>query len=263
MEDRAVIVTGGGSGIGRAVALLCAERGARVAVLDLRNDEAEHTAEEALRRGARRAISVQCDVGIESEVESALVRCRHELGGPSGIFANAGVELNGPAHEMTYETWNRVITTNLTGIFLTCKYALRAMVENGEGGAIVCTSSPAAFVGFAGGGNGPYAASKGGVSALVRALALDYAPYGVRINAVVPGATDTPMMWAGFPAAEREAARRGVEEKAKNEIPLGRLARPEEPARAVLWLLSDESSYVTGSHLVCDGGILAKGPNTF
>ena len=104
---------------------------------------------------------------------------------------------------------------------------------------------------------------KGGVSALVRTLALDYAPYGIRVNAVVPGATDTPMMWAGFPAAEREAARRDVEQKAKNEIPLGRLARPEEPARAVLWLLSDESSYVTGSHLVCDGGILAKGPNTF
>jgi NAD(P)-dependent dehydrogenase (short-subunit alcohol dehydrogenase family) len=101
------------------------------------------------------------------------------------------------------------------------------------------------------------------VSALVRTLALDYAPYGIRVNAVVPGATDTPMMWAGFAAAEREAARRDVEQKAKNEIPLGRLARPEEPARAVLWLLSDESSYVTGSHLVCDGGILAKGPNTF
>ena len=263
MEDRAVVITGGGSGIGQAVALLCAEREARVAVLDLRNDEAEHTAEESLRRGAKRAIGLQCDVGIESEVESALARCRQELGGLSRIFANAGVELNGSTHEMPYETWNRVMTTNLTGVFLTCKHSLRAMVEDGEGGAIVCTSSPAAFVGFAGGGNGPYAASKGGVSALVRTLALDYAPYDIRVNAVVPGATDTPMMWAGFPAAEREAARRDVEQKAKNEIPLGRLARPEEPAQAVLWLLSDESSYVTGSHLVCDGGILAKSPNTF
>jgi NAD(P)-dependent dehydrogenase (short-subunit alcohol dehydrogenase family) len=131
------------------------------------------------------------------------------------------------------------------------------------GGSVVCTSSPAAFVGFAGGGNGAYAASKGGISALVRALALDYAPHGIRVNALVPGATDTAIMWAGYPEKEREAVRRDVEERAKGEIPLGRLARPEEPAHAVLWLLSDESSYVTGSHLVCDGGILAKSPNTF
>lgn len=203
-------------------------------------------------------------MGSEGEVERAFGRCEEELGVPHGVFANAGIEMNGPEHELPYGTWERVISTNLGGVFLTCKHALKSMLDAGaSGGSVVCTSSPAAFVGFAGGGNGAYAASKGGVSAFVRALALDYAPHGIRVNAVVPGATDTAMMWAGFQEAEREAARREIEEKAKSEIPLGRLAQPEEPARAVLWLLSNESSYVTGSHLVCDGGLMAKSPNTF
>lgn len=244
--------------------LLCAERGAKVAVLDIDEGGACLVAEEARNRGASAVVGLRCDVGSEGEIERAFGRCEEELGAPRGVFANAGIEMSGPEHEMPYETWERVISTNLGGVFLTCKHALKSMLGAGvSGGSVVCTSSPAAFVGFAGGGNGAYAASKGGVSAFVRALALDYAPHGIRVNAVVPGATDTAMMWAGVPEAEREATRQEVEEKARNEIPLGRLARPEEPARAVLWLLSDESSYVTGSHLVCDGGLMAKSPNTF
>lgn len=263
MKDRVVVVTGGGSGVGRAVALLCAEQGGKVAVLDFYGRRANLVAKEAKKRGAPVAVSLGCDVGVEEEIERAFEWCGGELGVPYGVFANAGVEMSGMEHELPYETWRRVLITNLDGVFLTCKHALKHMLETGAGGSIVCTSSPAAFVGFAGGGNGAYAASKGGVSALVRALALDYAPYGIRVNAVVPGATDTPMMWAGYPQEERETAQQDIEEKAKEEIPLGRLARPEEPARAVLWLLSDEASYVTGSHLICDGGIMAKSPNTF
>lgn len=250
--------------MGRAVALMCAERGARVAVLDIDGERANLVAQESEERGATGAVGLRCNVGVEEEVEEAVGRCESELGVLRGVFANAGIEINGLGHELAYETWRKVLTTNLDGVFLTCKHALRAMLDaGGAGGSVVCTSSPAAFVGFSGGGNGAYAASKGGISALVRTLALDYAPHGIRVNAVVPGATDTAIMWAGYPEEEREAARRDVEEKAKGEIPLGRLARPEEPARAVLWLLSNESSYVTGSHLVCDGGILAKSPNTF
>jgi NAD(P)-dependent dehydrogenase (short-subunit alcohol dehydrogenase family) len=243
---------------------LCAERGAKVAVLDLDERGARSAARQAEEHGAPAAVGLRCDVGAEEEVERAFGRCEAELGVPRGVFANAGIEINGAEHELPYGTWQRVISTNLGGVFLTCKRALKGMLDAGvSDGSLVCTSSPAAFVGFAGGGNGAYAASKGGVSAFVRALALDYAPHGIRVNAVVPGATDTAMMWAGFPEVEREAARREVEEKAATDIPLGRLARPEEPARAVLWLLSDESSYVTGSHLVCDGGLMAKSPNTF
>lgn len=264
MEDKVVVVTGGASGVGRAVALLCAERGDKVAILDVDEGGARLAAREARERGAPAAVGLRCDVGSEREVERAFGRCEEELGTPRGVFANAGIEMNGPEHELPHGTWERVISTNLGGVFLTCKHALKVMLRAGTpGGSVVCTSSPAAFVGFAGGGNGAYAASKGGISAFVRALALDYASYGIRVNAVVPGATDTAMMWAGFPETEREAARQEIEEKAKSEIPLGRLARPEEPARAVLWLLSDEASYVTGSHLVCDGGLMAKSPNTF
>lgn len=259
-----VLVTGGGSGVGRAVALLCAARGDAVAVLDVDEEGAALVAEEARERGFPDVLAIPCDVGAEDEVELAIRRCAEELGVPRGVFANAGIEINGMGHELPYETWKKVLTTNLDGVFLTCKHALGAMLKaDVVGGSVVCTSSPAAFVGFAGGGNGAYAASKGGISALVRVLALDYAPYGIRVNAVVPGATDTAIMWAGYPEREREAARREVERRAKAEIPLGRLSRPEEPARAVLWLLSDESSYVTGSQLVCDGGLLAKGTNTF
>ena len=164
------------------------------------------------------------------------------------------MDAGGFLHELPCETWKRVLDTNLTGIYLTCKYALRQILKAGTPGSIVCTSSPAASVAFAAGAAGAYSASKGGISALVRCMAVDYARYGIRVNAVVPGATETRLMWANVdPSAMPEMRRRICE-----EVPLGRLASPDEPARAVVWLLSDESSYVTGSHLVCDGGILAK-----
>jgi NAD(P)-dependent dehydrogenase (short-subunit alcohol dehydrogenase family) len=128
------------------------------------------------------------------------------------------------------------------------------MLAAGRGGSIVLCSSPAAFAGFAAGGVSAYAASKGGLSALTRTLAVDYARYGVRVNAIVPGPTETPLMWAAVADTDRAAIRTQV----ASEVPLGRLADPSEPARAALWLLSDEASYVTGSHLICDGGVLAK-----
>jgi NAD(P)-dependent dehydrogenase (short-subunit alcohol dehydrogenase family) len=146
------------------------------------------------------------------------------------------------------------LATNLNGIYLTCKHAIREMLAAQRGGSIVCTSSPSSFLAIAAGGAGAYSASKGGISALVRCLAVDYARDGIRVNAVVPGATETALMWASVPEEQRP----GIRQQICTEIPLGRVAEPEEPARAVLWLLSEESSYVTGSHLVCDGGILAK-----
>jgi NAD(P)-dependent dehydrogenase (short-subunit alcohol dehydrogenase family) len=157
-------------------------------------------------------------------------------------------------HELPLEQWHSLLQTNLTGVFLACKHGVRMMLEANISGSIVCTSSPTSFVALSSGGTGAYSATKAGVSALVRCLAVDYARFGIRVNAIVPGATETGMMWNNVASSSIAAMR----EQLNREIPLGRLAEPEDPARCVLWLLSNESAYVTGSHLVCDGGVLAK-----
>ena len=247
------MVTGGGAGIGRAVAMQCAARGDRVVVLDIDGPAAREAAAAARAAGAEAALGLECDVSREEHVARAFEEIAG-MGPLYGAFANAGLDTGGFLHELPFETWKRVLDTNLTGIYLTCKYALRQILKAGTPGSIVCTSSPAATVGFAAGAAGAYSASKGGISALVRSMAVDYARHGIRVNAVVPGATETRLMWANVAPADMPEMRRRVCE----EVPLGRLASPDEPARAVVWLLSDESSYVTGSHLVCDGGILAK-----
>jgi NAD(P)-dependent dehydrogenase (short-subunit alcohol dehydrogenase family) len=254
MGAHTIVITGGGAGIGRAVALLCAERGDSVAVLDQNAETASATAAEALARGAGGALGVRCDVRDESEVERAFAEAAGKFGAPYGIFANAGIDAGGLIHELPMETWRRVIDTNLSGVFLTCKHGLRHMLAAKARGSIVCTSSPTGSVALAAGASGAYSATKGAISSLVRCMAIDYARYGIRVNAVVPGATETQLMWQNVSPGEI-ARMRG---QLNLEIPLGRLAQPEEPARAVAWLLSEESAYVTGSHLVCDGGILAK-----
>lgn len=254
MRERTIVITGGGAGIGRAAALLCAERGARVAVLDRDGERALAVAGEAQQLSAVAALGIRCDVRVEAEVEAAFGAVTDALGAPRGLFCAAGVDASALVHEVTQELWDRVLDTNLRGTFLCCKYALRAFLATGQGGAIVCTSSPAASTAIA--RAGVYSASKAGISALVRCMAIDYAAYGVRVNAIVPGATETALMWANVAPDEIPHMREVI----GHEVPLGRLATPEEPARAAVWLLSDDASYVTGSRLVCDGGILAKAP---
>jgi NAD(P)-dependent dehydrogenase (short-subunit alcohol dehydrogenase family) len=253
-RGRLVIITGGGGGIGRAVALLCAKRGDRIAALDKNSETARRTAADALEQGASGAVGLACDVADENQVAQAFANVHERFGAPYGIFANAGIDVGGLIHEMPLERWKLIIDTNLTGIFLACKHGLRQMLQEQVPGSIVCTSSPAGFVAMAAGGAGAYSSTKGAISSLVRCMAIDYAKFGIRVNAVAPGATETGMTWNNVPPNDVEATRLQL----CREIPLGRLAQPEDPARAVLWLLSDESTYVTGSHLVCDGGILAK-----
>ncbi len=254
-ETRTIVITGGGGGIGRAVALICAARGDNVAVIDKDAEAAKETADEAQKTGAKCALGLCCDVTVEKQVEDSFDTITARLGTPYGIFANAGIEIGGLIHELPTATWRLVVETNLTGVFLSCKYGLHHMIEAEARGSIVCTSSPTGFVATSSGATGAYSATKGGVSSLVRCMAIDYAPYGIRVNAIVPGATETKLMWSNVRTADIPEMRKRI----SKEIPLGRLARPEDPARAVAWLLSEESSYVTGSHLVCDGGILAKG----
>lgn len=251
---RTILITGGGAGIGRAVAMACAARGDRVAVLDIDGGAARDAADAARTAGADAALGIACDVSREDHIARAFEQTAAQLGPLHGAFANAGMDTGAFVHELPLETWKRVIETNLTGIYLTCKYALQDLLKSGSGGSLVCTSSPGASVSFAAGGAGAYSASKGGVSALVRCMAIEYARHGIRVNAVVPGATETRLMWANVKPEDMPEMRRRICE----EIPVGRLASPDEIARPVVWLLSDESSYVTGSHLVCDGGILAK-----
>jgi NAD(P)-dependent dehydrogenase (short-subunit alcohol dehydrogenase family) len=251
MNSQHVVVTGGGSGIGRAVAVLAAAAGARVTVLDRDGAAAQQTLAAIAADSAR---AVTCDVTDGTELRAVLDDAEHACGPVTGLVAAAGIDRGGLAHELPEQTWRDVVDVNLTGAFLAAREVLWRMVDRGTRGSLVLCSSPAAFVGFAAGGASAYAASKGGVSALTRSLAVDYARHGIRVNALVPGATETPLMWAAVAESDRDSVRRQVEQ----EVPLGRLADPAEPARAALWLLGDQSSYVTGSHLVCDGGVLAK-----
>lgn len=234
-----------------------------MAAVDIDAGRLERLTADAAQLGAKDVLALEADVGCEQAVEEALIRCRERLGVPTAVLANAGIENNAAAHELSLADWNKTLEVNLTGAFLTARYAIREMLRAGLGGSVVCTSSPSAFVGFAGGHNAAYAASKGGISAMVRSLALDYASAGIRVNGVVPGATDTPLLTLGTPAEKRIELRDRIVELAKQQVPLGRLATPDEVANGVLWLWSDSASYVTGSHLVVDGGLLAKSANDF
>jgi NAD(P)-dependent dehydrogenase (short-subunit alcohol dehydrogenase family) len=243
-----VLVTGGARGIGLAVATLAAAAGGRVAVVD-RDREALDAA--AVQLGGD-ALLVACDVRDEGQVRAAFDTALGELGSLQGVVASAGIDRGGPFHESTADDFDELIAVNLRGAALTCREAIRRMLPTGAG-SIVCVSSPFAFVGGPA-GTGAYSASKGGVSALVKALAVEYGPRGIRVNAVLPGPTETDLMWANVSPADVPATRATV----AAEVPLRRLADPLEPARAALWLLSDQASYVTGAQLACDGGVLAK-----
>jgi NAD(P)-dependent dehydrogenase (short-subunit alcohol dehydrogenase family) len=259
LRGRVALITGAGSGIGRALALLCADCGCKLAIVDKNRHSSDVVASEAMDRGSPLAISIGADVSVEAEIEHAFEETEKSLGIPSAICANAGIDIGGPFHELEVGQWQRTIAVNLDGVFFTLRRAISEMLRGRIGGSIVCISSPAASVGFAAGGVGAYSASKGGVSALVRSLAIEYARCGIRVNAVVPGATETPLMWSNTDPAMIDRFRTQIE----TEIPLRRLAEPQEPAKAAMWLLSSDSAYVTGAHLVCDGGILAKASISF
>jgi len=248
-----IVVTGGGSGIGRAAVLACAQLGANIAVLDIDEAAARASAADARAAGAPAAVGLHCNVREETSVARAVSSAAEQLGPLRGLVTAAGIDRAGMTHELTLDRWHDVLDTNLTGTFLACKHVLENMLAQGKGGSIVCISSPFGDV-SAPGGVAPYCASKGGVSAFVRSLAVDYARYSIRVNTVVPGATETALMWANVPATDIPALRERIGKK----LPIGRLAEPREIAAGIAWLLSDQASYVTGSKLVIDGGLLAR-----
>ena len=245
---RGILVTGAGSGIGRAAAQLFADEGGRVVVVDQDENEAQATVT-SIRQAGGEALAIGADVSREADCRGMVERALAAYGRLHVAFNNAGIGASGFAVADEEEvTWSRLIDVNLKGIFLGMKYEIPAMVGAG-GGAIVNTASVAGLVGER--GIGAYSASKHGVVGLTRTAALDYIGQGVRINAVCPGATRTRILASWFQDPN-------VESFILSRHPIGRIAEPEEIARAVLFLASDDASFIVGQALAVDGGLTAQ-----
>ncbi|QQS11954.1 MAG: glucose 1-dehydrogenase [Rhodospirillales bacterium] len=248
LKDRVAVITGGGSGIGRATAGLFAREGARLVLVD-RDVAALADTKAALGDADCRTIA--CDVTDEPMARQIVDEATAAWGGVDILVTAAGISRGQPAATTALEDWNAVMAVNATGTFLWIRECLRPMVARG-GGSIVTVASQLARAG--GRGNAAYIASKGAVAALTYTTALDYADQGIRCNAVLPGATETPLLKRSFARQPDPAAAR---ERSRARHPMGRLGAPEEIAAAILFLASDESSWITGVELPVDGGWLA------
>ncbi len=245
LAGRVIIITGAAGGIGSATARLCAARGAAMVLADLDDRAGEALAAEIRKEGGR-AGYIHTDVTHESEVAAMVDFAVANFGKLDGAFNNAGIgDSNALLADLTTPSWQKHVDINLTALFLCMKYQIPRMLAHG-GGAIVNTASASGIVGNAAAAH--YVASKHGAVGVSRAAALDYATQGIRVNALLPGSTETPMVLAAF---ARSAELKQAIEKGH---PIGRLAQPEEIAEAAAWLLSDAASFVTGAAIVVDGG---------
>jgi NAD(P)-dependent dehydrogenase (short-subunit alcohol dehydrogenase family) len=256
LHNKIALVIGWSTGIGKASALLFAEEGAKLVVADINDEDGRATVDQIKKQGGT-ALFLEVDVSKSSSVEKMIKElienfCRIDI-----IFNNAGISLYKPFSETNEEDWDRVINTNLKGVFLGCKYGVQQMLKQG-GGVIINTASEIGLVGAK--NYSAYCASKGGVIQLTRALALELADKNIRVNCLCPGTTMTPLLeksirtrTATLGVKDAETMRRIVEQK----NPLGRIAMPMEIARGALFLASDDSSYINGSTLVIDGGVTA------
>jgi NAD(P)-dependent dehydrogenase (short-subunit alcohol dehydrogenase family) len=253
-DGHVALIAGGATGIGAGCAKAFAAAGAAVVVADVDSEAAENTVEDITRAGGV-ARFVSCDVADEDQVEALIADIVATEGRLDIAHANAGLESMQKATEASLAHWNRVVGVNLTGVFLVCSAALRQMYRQGSGSVII-TSSPHALATVP--DAAAYAASKGGVHALMRSLALEAAPAGIRVNAIIPGTIDTPMV-----QRESSVAADPTEQMKRFAAshPLGRLGRPEEVASVALFLASDAASFVTGSAVSVDGGLMAALPS--
>ncbi|MEP6751874.1 MAG: SDR family NAD(P)-dependent oxidoreductase [Candidatus Dormiibacterota bacterium] len=237
------IVTGAGSGIGAATAKALSDRGDRVVCADVMLDAAKRTAGQLTD-----AIAVEVDVSNGQSCERMVDEAVKRFGDVNSVVTCAGVEKHGFGHEFSEEDFDRIIAVNLKGTWLSARAAVRAMIAAGHGGTVVMIGSINSIVGNP--GASAYCASKGGVLMLGKTLALDWAPYGIRVNIIGPGVVNTPMSARSLADPEKRA-------KMMEKTPLGRPAPPEEIASVVAFLTSDASSFMTGAYLPVDGGTLA------
>lgn len=251
ISDRVAIITGAGNGIGRATARLFAREGAVVVVVDVEQAPAAETVRLIEAEGGRASASL-CDVSNAEGVRIMVDEVAARFGRIDVLHANAAVQITKSADETSEAEWDRLHAVNLKGVFLCCRQVIPVMRKQ-RSGAIVISSSGHAFATYP--NCSAYAATKGGQLAFMRGLALDTANDGIRVNCVIPGATDTRLVQGFIESSEDpEAARRHLLEG----IPMRRLAKPEEIAHAVLFLASDYASYITGTSLTVDGGLLAQ-----
>lgn len=249
LENKVAIVTGAGSGIGAASAVRFAAEGAAVVAVDIRENRAQETVD-VINGDGGHGLAMQADVSDEADVERMVAETVAQLGGLDVLFSNAGTLRPGSVTELSVEDWDLVMGVNVRSVFLGGKFAVPAMLERG-GGSIINTASISGLHGD--GGAVVYAASKAAVINLTRAMATDHSADGIRVNDICPGTIETPPV-------KRMVADPAVMQVNLDAHSMGRLGQPEEIAAAALWLASDESSFVSGEHLVVDGGLRSRSP---
>jgi NAD(P)-dependent dehydrogenase (short-subunit alcohol dehydrogenase family) len=251
LAGKVVLISGAASGIGAATARLFAAEGASLGLCDIDRDGLDAVVAEITETGGV-ALGVLADISAAEDVERWVARTAEAFGRVDALFSNAGVGGKGTVVELDEIAFYRTLAVNLGGAFLSSKYAIPHMASAG-GGAVVFTASELALVGSR--RNVAYTASKAALIGLARSMALDHAPQGIRVNVLCPGAVETPMLRRSIDLHEDSA---GYESLIINEIALQRVGRAEEIAKAALFLVSDESSFVTGTTLVADGGATAQ-----
>jgi NAD(P)-dependent dehydrogenase (short-subunit alcohol dehydrogenase family) len=251
LRDKVVFITGGASGMGRLAAKLFAREGARIVVADVAAPAGEELAGE-IGRGGGDAMFVPADVAREDEVRRAIRLAGDRFGRLDVLYNNAGIfpERDGSVVDLEERVWDQVMSVNLKGIYLCCKHGIPELLKAG-GGSIINVASFVALVGCSV-PQDAYTASKGGVIALTKSLAVQFGPRGIRCNAIAPGPVETPLLTSWL-LANPEAKQRRL-----NRIPLGRFGRPEDVVQLALYLASDESTWVNGSVMVVDGGITSN-----
>lgn len=248
LEGKVAIVTGGGSGIGREIAMLFCREGARVVVADYKEDTAEDTVKKIKTAGGN-AISLMVDITSPAQVKRLVNSALEAYGGIDILVNNAGTLFFGTILDTDEKTWNRVIATNLTGTYLCSRAVLPHMIRRGGGSIINMTSSTGAHDAVV--NSAAYVASKGGVALLTKAMAVDHAKDNIRVNAIAPGPTDTPML-------RDNVTEEFLKKLVLETIPMKRLAKPSEMAFTALFLASDEASFITGAIIPVDGGQTAQ-----